>query len=66
MTDRKLIEDALAELQGVCPFSPVVMRLRDRLSQLDWSVPYDPAAVSAQVKAACDDSWGQMRRKMAA
>lgn len=58
MTDRKLIEDALAELQGSRPFSPLVTRLRERLRQPDWTEPYRFTA--EDIKAVCDQTWEKM------
>jgi len=58
MTDRKLIEDALVELQGSRPFSPVVSRLRERLRQPDWVEPYRFS--SEEIQAVCDRAWEKM------
>lgn len=58
MTDRKLIEDALTELQGSKPFSPVVTRLRERLRQPDWTEPYKFTA--EDIKAVTDQVWRRM------
>lgn len=58
MTDRKLIEDALAELQGAKPFSPVVTRLRERLCQPDWVEPYRFTA--EEIQAVCNKTWEEM------
>ena len=70
MTDRETMQHALNELQ-FGSHKLAISILRTRLAQPDWSQPYEPEAwdkekIRAEVAAACNGAWDQMRRKLAA